>query len=140
MALIERRGFNPFDGFFNDDDDFFFPSVRRMGVGMAVDVYEEDGNVVAEMNLPGLSPDDIDVSVEDGVLTIKGERSEEKEDKNKRYYAKQIRRGSFERSVKLPKHVDIDEASADYEDGVLKVALPIKEEKDKESHQITVNS
>lgn len=96
-----------------------------MGLDLAIDLYEEKGNVVAKMNLPGVRADELEVSVEDDTLTVTGTREEEKETDKKDYYSKEIRRGSFSRSVSLPSQVDAEKTEAEYKDGVLMVSMPV---------------
>ncbi len=90
----------------------------------AVDVYEDKDNIIVEAQLAGINPDDIDVSVENDVLCIKGESEKKTEVDEKNYYRKEIRRGSFYRSIPLPAHVNADKASAEAVDGVLKITIP----------------
>jgi HSP20 family protein len=89
-----------------------------------VDVFEKDGNVVVRTDLPGLRPEDIDVSVEGDVLTIKGHREEEKEVKEEDYYCSERATGDFVRTVRLPEGVTADKVEAHYENGVLEVTVP----------------
>lgn len=135
MSLIKWEPFGQFDRFF---DDFPSTSFAKMSADLAVDVYEKDGKVVAEMNIPGIDPKDIDVSVEDSYLRIAGSHSEEKENKEKHYYAKEIRRGSFERIVALPALVDKKGVDAEYEKGVLRITLPKATESSE--HKIVVRT
>ena len=79
---------------------------------------------MVEMNLPGLKGEDIDVEVEDDHLRIAGRREEVQEKKEKSHYAKEIRRGSFERVIHLPSLVKTDGVDASYKEGVLKVTMP----------------
>lgn len=128
MNLIKWDPFRGMDRFFDDDWDIL--PMRKMGLGrigwdLAADVYEDKaGNVVSEMNLPGIDPEKIDIIVKDNVLRVSGEREEEIEEKKKNYYRKEIRRGSFERMVRLPHRVNGDKANAEYKDGVLRVTVP----------------
>jgi len=108
--------------------------MTKLGLNLAVDVYEEGKNIVAEMQLPGIDPEKVNISVEDGYLVVSGSREEEKEKKEKHYYSKEIRRGSFERAVRLPSAVVADKAEATYENGVLKVTVPKKEEQKGKVH------
>jgi HSP20 family protein len=124
MAIIKWEPFGEFDSFFSDVPSWPFP---KAGWELAVDVYEKDGDVVAEMNIPGIDPKDIGVSVEDNHLRISGMREEEKEEKKKHYYSKEIRRGSFERVVRLPQPVEKSKVSAEYKKGVLRVTMPKSE-------------
>ena len=78
--------------------------------------------------LPGVKPDEIDISVSDGVLTIKGEHKEERKEEKESYYHREIRYGAFSRSIQLPCRVDHERAEAEFENGVLTVSLPKAEE------------
>ena len=126
MSLIKWEPFDEFDRLFRDVS--LLPSLRSssMGFDMACDVYEDGNNIVAEMNLPGLKGEDIDIEVEDTYLRVSGKREEVPEKKEKSHYSKEIRRGSFERVIPLPDAVDRDKVEAEYEGGVLKVMLPKK--------------
>ena len=124
MSLIKWEPFSEFDRLF---DERFFPSLPKLGWDLAVDVYEEKGNVIAEMSLPGIKSEDVDISIEDDTLTVSGRREEETETKDKNYYSKEIRRGSFSRTTTLPKAVEADSAKAKFEDGMLVVTMPAVE-------------
>lgn len=124
MSLIKWEPFGEIDRLF---DQQLFPSLSKLGWDMAVDIYEEKGNVIAKMSLPGVATEDVDISIEDETLTVSGKREEEKETKGKEYYSKEIRRGSFSRTVMLPAAVEADKAVAKFENGVLVVTVPIIE-------------
>ena len=126
MSLIKWEPFGEMDRFLEEFNRF--PAFGNVGHDMAIDVYEKDDSVVAEMNVPGMDGEDIDVSVQDGYLRVAGSHSEEKEDKDKHYYSKEIRRGSFERVVRLPQAVDSEKVDAQYKKGVLTVTMPKREE------------
>lgn len=96
----------------------------QSGFVPAVDIYEDKNNVIVETQLAGVDPDKVNISIENDVLCIKGEGEKKSEVEDKNYYRKEIRRGSFYRSVPLPAHVDGDKASAEAIDGVLKVSIP----------------
>lgn len=102
------------------------------------DVYEEDGDLVFELEAPGLDRDDFDVSVEDNRLTISGERRSERdvEDEERDYLRSERFYGRFQRSYSLPRDVDPAEIQARYEDGVLHVSVP--EGARRESHSIDI--
>ncbi len=126
MAIVKWEPFGEFDRFFND-----LPTLRMpQGLGdMAVDLYEDGNNIIAEMSVPGIDADKIDVSVEGNYLRITGRREEEKEKKGKQFYSKEIHRGSFERAMRLPAPVNDGKVTAEYKDGVLTVTLPKLEER-----------
>src|SRR3989338_7722900 len=97
---------NPFRSGF--DDDWAFPSLtlsRQNAFMPAVDVYEDKDNIIVETQLAGIDPEKVDVSIENDVLIIKGESEKKSEVEDKNYYRKEIKRGSFYRSVPLPSHV-----------------------------------
>jgi HSP20 family protein len=89
-----------------------------------VDVYEKDGMFVLKTDLPGMKGMDVDIFVEDGVLTIKGEREAESEVKEGDYYQCERTYGNFSRSINLPSNVDAGKIEASFEDGVLEIHLP----------------
>jgi len=129
MSLIPWRPFSDMDKFFGDDD-WFLPIVPRWETGKpAMDVYETDKEVIAEVSLPGVDPEKVEVSVEDDILKVSGGMEEKKEEKEKGYWRKEIRKGSFERMVKLPVAVKENAVDATYEKGVLKIVMPKAETK-----------
>ncbi len=95
---------------------------------LALDISEDDENVIVRASLPGFKRDDIDVEIHDGVLTIKAERSEEEEFKNEKFFRKERRFGAVSRRVALPSMVDERRARAELKDGVLTLRLPKTEE------------
>lgn len=121
MQIIKWEPFREIDRFF---DDRFSTSFPKLGWDLAVDLYEEKGNVIAKMSLPGVKEEELDIEIEEDTLTISGRREEEKETDKKDYYSKEIRRGSFSRSVSLPKLVDVTKSEAEYKKGVLTVRMP----------------
>jgi len=102
----------------------FWPTSIAGMTGMAVDVSEDDKNYKIAAELPGLDEKDIEVTVSDDSITLKGVKSEEKEEKGKRFHRVERSYGSFMRSFSLPENVDDSRLSAEYKDGVLKVVLP----------------
>ena len=90
----------------------------------AIDMYEEDAAYIVETQLAGIDPDNVQISIDNDVLCIKGLAEKKSEIDEKNYYRKEIRRGSFYRSIPLPTHVLGDQASADAHDGVLKITIP----------------
>jgi HSP20 family protein len=105
---------------------------------IALDAVEEDEKLVVRASLPGVDPDEIKVTIEDGVLTIDGETKVDDEAKVGNYLIRERRTGSFHRSVRLPDSVDVDQAETNYDEGVLTVAFPKAESK--RAKQLTVTS
>jgi HSP20 family protein len=104
----------------------------------AVDIYEKDGNIVLKAELPGLDPKDVDVRVENNILTLRGERKFDNEVKRDNYHRVERAYGTFTRSFTLPNVVDTSNIKADFKDGVLHVVLPKKEEAKQRQIQINV--
>ena len=96
--------------------------------GLALDMYETKDEVVVKAALPGIKPEEVEVSITGYALTIKGESKEENEVKEKDYIRKERRYGSFARSVTLPSGLKTDKAEATFEDGVLTLKIPKSEE------------
>ncbi len=122
MSLIKWEPFDEFDRFFREFGSL--AQQRGSSFDLAVDVYEDGDDLIAEMNVPGLKAEDIDVHVEHNHLHVSGKREEVKEKQEKSHYAKEIRRGSFERLIPLPDAVDAAAVDAVYRDGVLRVTMP----------------
>jgi HSP20 family protein len=94
----------------------------------AIDMYQTDDEVVVKAALPGMKADQVQISVTGDLLTLKGEFKEKEETEEKAYHIREQRYGAFERSVMLPTQVQSDKAKAEFEDGVLTIALPKAEE------------
>lgn len=102
-----------------------WPAQRHLNTFVpAMDVYQDDNNVYVETALAGVDPAKVDIAIENDVLTVKGATEHKSEVDEKNYYRKEVRRGSFYRSVALPTHVVGDDASAEYTDGILKITIP----------------
>ena len=103
----------------------------------AVDIYEHEGNIVLTAELPGVDPKDVDVRVENNVLTLRGERKWSDDVERESYHRVERAYGSFTRSFTLPSVVDTDKIKADFKDGMLKLVLPKREEA--KPKQISIN-
>ena len=106
----------------------------------AVDVTETDKAYEINAELPGMDEKNIEVKVADDVLTIKGEKREEKEEKNKDYYLSERCFGSFQRSFQVPNGVDTDKIEASFKNGILTVTLPKSTEAQRAEKKITVKA
>ena len=102
-----------------------------------VDVYEDEHNVSLKIEVPGIDEKDIDVRIENNVLNVHGERKFEKEEKEENFRRVERQYGSFTRTFTLPTTVDAEKVSANYDKGILKIALPKKAEA--KPKQIKVN-
>jgi HSP20 family protein len=135
-------------------DRFGFPSLRRMFdvepawrpistfsfSAPAIDMSEDDKAYKISAELPGLDPKDVDVSVSGNTLVLKGEKRQEKEEKDKNYYFSERAYGSFQRAFELPASVDRDKVSADVSKGVLTITLPKTPDAQKQQKKIEVKS
>lgn len=129
MSLIRWSpllGNSVFDDMDRAFDSMMVPAQR--GFVPALDVYQTADDVVVETTLPGINPKDVSVSIENDVLTIEGSSEKKTEVDEKDYYRKEIRSGLFHRAVALPSSVKGDDAQATYENGVLKIVIPKREE------------
>ena len=113
---------------------------RPQGWAVPLDVRQEGDNITVDASMPGVDPSRINATVEDGVLTIKGQTATETEKKDERYYLRERRAGAFHRSVRLPETVDTDQAETTYENGVLSITFPKQESKKAKSLPINVRS
>lgn len=105
-----------------------WPSIWDDRIRPSLDVYETSDNLVVKATIPGVKPDDITLTLKDGVLVIQGEAEEAGEEKEERYYLRERRSGGFHRAISLPEGLDVKKAEATFEDGVLTVTLPRTEE------------
>jgi len=102
---------------------------------MRVEDFQDGDQYVMRAELPGIDPDkDVELEVQDGVLTIKAERREERKDPHR----SEFRYGSFSRSVTLPAGADENDVTASYRDGILEIRVPVKEEQKTEPRRITI--
>ena len=96
---------------------------------LPLDVLERDDGVVVTASVPGIKPEDLEVTIEDNVLTIHGKTEFAEDTKDERFIIRERRAGAFQRSIRLPESVNADAAITNYEHGVLSVTLPKAEEK-----------
>jgi HSP20 family protein len=94
----------------------------------SVDISENDDNIVVNAEIPGMNKEDINVSVRDDTLTIKGEKKREREEEEENYHVVERSYGRFQRSFTLPDNVKSDDIKANYKDGVLNITIPKTEE------------
>ena len=127
----------PARGWWSQLDDLF-----RDGEGhqmMRVEEFDQDGTVIVRAEMPGIDPDkDVEISVADGMLTIRAERTSEEETSKKHFHRKEIRYGAFSRTLPLPDGVKEDDIKASYKDGILEISVPIPEVSKTEATRVPV--
>jgi len=150
MALIKWKNrdlYDPWSDFRTlqeEINDLFdidrFPSVSGLfdrTDSPSIDVVEGENEFTVSCELPGMEQKDIDLSIASNVLTIKGEKKDEKEKKSSKYFKRETWSGHFQRTLSLPSSVDAEKVSAQLKDGILTVTLPKREES--KPKQIAVN-
>ena len=123
-----------FPRFFNDEE-----GLLRGSWSPAVDIYENQDGITLEADLPGVSPGEVELSVENYVLTLRGERRLEKNEGDN-YHRVERSYGSFTRTFTLPTTVNVDDIRAEFKDGVLRVSLPKREEVKPRQIQVAVKT
>jgi len=129
--LSNRRFSDLLDDFFNEavtSSNNFIPGL---------DVSETDDQFLVNVELPGMKKEDIDVSLDNGRLSISGERKFEKEEGGKKFHRVETRYGSFNRSFQLPDNVDEESINATYESGILNISIDKSEDKVKKKIEIS---
>ena len=126
--LAKWDPFKNFEKFFEPEFPFV-PMVpaSKLFWELPVDLYEDKGKLVAEMNMPGVDPKLIDITFKNGDLKVYAKKEEKEEKKEKEFYFKEIKTGFFERTINLPFKVITEKVEAQYKNGVLKVVMPIQE-------------
>jgi HSP20 family protein len=127
-VLSMRKEFNRlFDSFFQGDLSDSTSAFTSTWIP-AVDIAERENDFVVKMELPGVAKGDVRITMQDGILTVKGEKKQEKESKGSDYHRVERSYGSFQRSFTLPTAVKAENIDASFSDGVLNISLPKAEE------------
>lgn len=148
---FSRRISREFDSMLNDFfmtpvvNFFRTPSITDIDWGFnkgnllpRIDFYDDEKNYYADVELPGIEEKDINISVREGRVEIKGERKHEEEKREKGFYRSEREYGNYYRSISLPTDVNTDEVQAHYKNGVLKLVMPKSEERQKEGKRIEI--
>ena len=147
MSLVPYHHFKNLEDWFREEwpeiwewPEKWLPSLPKVSLMRTprVDVYKEGNNVVAEIELPGVDPKDINLEVKEDMLQVEAKSEEKKEEKKKGYYRKELNRGYYQRVIPLPVEVKAKQAKATYEKGVLKVVVPEVKKAEKESKGVKV--
>ena len=137
MAIVRYDPFRDLRSLQEEVNRLFSTNLNRAfgdeGIGRgawapSVDIYENKDQIVLEAELPGMKHEDFDLSIENNVITLRGERRFEKTDDSDNYHRVERSYGSFTRSFTLPQTVSAEDAKAEYNNGVLRVTLPKREE------------
>ena len=121
LSTMKKEMDRVFDRFWDEE----FPQLPSMGEwAPALDVSETKDAVMVKAEVPGMDPKEIQLSLEDQLLTLKGEKKQEREDKEEHYYRMERSYGAFVRTVRLPSTVDGSKVTASFKNGLLKVTLP----------------
>jgi HSP20 family protein len=138
---MDLKTWTPFP-YLDKDWRFDFPRfIRESGeFRPSIDVVRTNGNLVMTAELPGISPDDVDVSLDGDILTIKGEKTDEREINEADRYVHERTFGSFQRRMTMPDGVSSDAIDANFENGILTVQVTLPEEKDVEPKRIPVGA
>ena len=136
------RGFGRFPmarSLFDVEPVMRYESAARLSAP-AVDVVEKENEFRITAELPGLDEKDIEVSVADDILTIRGQKKEEREEKDENYHLSERRYGSFQRTFQLPSGIDAEKIAANFQKGVLTVSLPKTPEAQKKEKKIAIQA
>jgi HSP20 family protein len=153
-GLVPRSGFpvlpslfmSPFD-LLNASPLSIFGSLLGRGEDVtpatwapAIEVREQDGNLVVSAELPGLDEEDVRVEINNGTLVIQGERQQEREEEGGGIRRTEIRYGQFYRAIPLPDGIDPEQARAEFDNGVLRITIPLPQQSQQNVRQIEVKS
>jgi HSP20 family protein len=149
MAIVRWEPFRDLLSLQERMNRLFEESARGIGRGQeedwavgawapAVDIYEHGNDLVLKAELPGVDPKDVDIRIENSVLTLRGERKVDNEVKRESYHRVERSYGSFTRAFTLPTTVDTANVKADFKDGLLRITLPKREEAKPKQIQINV--
>ncbi len=148
FALIRREPFAEVDRFLGNALSLFDSPVYVPGAFILerpllapMEVFDRDGNTVVRLELPGMTMEDIEISVSDGLLTIEGEKKVEEEAKEKDYYRSERTYGSFRRTLSVPKDMDENKIHATLDSGILEILLPkVEEKKERKARKVKVEA
>lgn len=138
-AIRKNRVDNLFDEFFKAPMGLALSGFTGFESSPAIDIYEKGDKITVRAEIPGMDSENLNISVDDDLLNISGEKKYEKELKEKDCYRLEAAYGRFERTVRLPEAVKAEEAKAEYKNGVLKIELQKSENTKKKQIKIDVN-
>ncbi len=107
---------------------------------LPIDVLEREGNLVIRTAVPGIEPSDLEIQIENNVLTIRGETQNEAESKEDKVYRREVSYGAFSRSVRLPENLNVEAVSAEFKNGIVSITLPRVEEEKPKAFRVPVKT
>jgi len=120
--------FRAMDAFFEK----LWPTTRvattALNTSLPIGIFEKDGTVFVRASVPGINPGDIDISIENNILTIRGECKQEEEFAEAKVYRREYAHGTFSRSVRLPENLDFEKIDAEFKNGMVTIAIPMPAE------------
>jgi len=140
MPLIPWRPFWEMEKWFEEEwPELFSEKLRFSKIRTPrIDIYETKDKVIAEAELPGVKPENIEIEIKDDILKIEAKSKEEKEEKGRDYYKRESGERYFKRIVSLPREVEGEKAKAEYANGVLKIEIPKKTPKKEREKKIKI--
>jgi len=112
----------------------------RIAWSPQIEVGRQNGNLVVRAEVPGVAPDDVEVAVDDGVLTISGERRDEQREERDGFFRTERFYGQFYRAIPLPEGAKEDQVEANIDNGVLEIRIPVPEQRQRQPHRVAINS
>jgi len=143
LPFLSLPQFDEFDaGFRRLGDMMFDPTISAEPIGLfpAVEIAENAEEFICTVELPGLLPKDVQLSFENGMLTLKGEKKDEREKADKRYHVWERTYGSFQRSFTFPASVKADKINAEFKDGLLTIHVPIAPKPESKASKIEIKA
>jgi len=141
MTLVRFEPFRDFENFQNRLQKYFndfnsFGVSKENTFSPQIDISEEDDKIIVDAEIPGVKKEDIKITIQDNILTIKGEKKKVEEEKNKNYFRSERSYGNFQRCFTIPKQVSSDNVEAKFEDGMLHIEMKQVEPKKPEERTI----
>lgn len=138
IEMISRKTDRIFDSLFEGKSRKRFSFFEEDGLFPPLDVVETDNDLILKAEVPGIDPNNINIFLSDGILTIKGEKNHDKEEEAEEYHIIERFYGTFTRQIELPKTIETNQVSASYKNGILKITFPKKEEVKRKQIKISI--
>jgi HSP20 family protein len=119
---------------------FSTPRTVNTAAILPVDLYEQDGKLFVKAAVPGVTPDELDVQIENNVLSIKGEHKQEQTNEDAKVYRREVAYGAFSRSIRLPENLNFEAVDAEFKNGIVTISIPKVEEPKPQAIKVNVRS